>query len=173
MNPKTMSVLGLGALAASSLFRNNRVDAKPEFTIPGILVNNFVSEKYKVSFDYPKTWMKNPRYEDKYEGTTGFFEVSDFSGMGENIDEAVQAQIHEPYQPYGSNPTVTSMEIDGQPARVIYPSLDQNKFVSDRDIALVVQYPTPVELDGETYKYVVIWATPEYMPLIINSFKFV
>ena len=86
MNPKTMSVLGLGALAASSLFRNNRVDAKPEFTIPGILVNTFVSEKYKVSFDYPKTWVKNPRYEDKYEGVTGFFEVSDFSGIGENID---------------------------------------------------------------------------------------
>lgn len=144
-----------------------------ESIAPGILLNEFTSSRYKVSFKYPRGWTKNPRYEDKYEGTSGFFEIGDFSGIGSDIDEAVQMQIDEVYKPYGTNPTVRRFIIDGQPARVIYPSADQANFYKDRDAAIVVKYPQPVTIDGKPFDYVVIWASKEYIPLIISTLKFV
>ena len=145
----------------------------PEAITPGILLDEFVSRKYQISFKYPRAWRKNPRYEDKYEGETGYFEVGDFESDNENIDEAVQEQVDEDYKPYGENPTIRRFVVDGQPARVIYPSEDQPDFFKDRDAAIVVQYPQPITVDGDTYRYVVIWATPQYIPLIISTFKFV
>lgn len=144
-----------------------------EYTVPGIALNEFISRRYQIGFKYPRGWSKNPRYEDKYEGESGFFEVSDFSGNGRNIDEAVKQQINEPYKPYGNNPTVRNFTVDGQPARVIYPSTDQNEFYKDRDAALVVQYKEPLVIGDNQYNYVVIWATKEYIPLIMSTFKFV
>lgn len=144
-----------------------------ENVIPGIALSEFVSSKYKISFKYPRGWTKNPRYEDKYEGKNGYFEVSDFSGVGENIDEAVNMQVKEEYKPYGSNPIIRKFVVDGQPARVIYPSQDQPQFFKDRDTAIVIQYPKPITVNGGKYDYAVIWTTREFAPLIISTFKFV
>lgn len=152
---------------------NQTSSGKNENIVPGIALNEFVSNRYKISFKYPRSWKMNPRYEEKYEGTSGFFEVGDFAGQGENIDEAVNAQIHEAYQPYGSNPIVRRFTVDGQPARVIYPSADQPDFYKDRDAAIVVQYPNPVTVEGKPYDYVVIWTTREYVPLIMSTLKFI
>lgn len=179
MNKNIVSIMGLGILAYGNLVRGNskledNVREENTSSIPaGIPLNEYTSDLYKISFKYPRSWSQNPRYEHKYEGKTGFFEVSDFTGTGENIDEAVNNMINEPYKPYGNNPIVRSFIVDGQPARVIYPSDDQNSFFNDRDVALVVKYKQPIEADGETYDYVVIWSTREYMPLIISTFKFV
>lgn len=143
-----------------------------ESIMPGIALNEFTSNRYQISFKYPRTWNKNPRYEDKYEGQSGFFEVGDFEGIGQNIDEAVKQQIDEDYRPYGTNPTIRRFVADGQPIRVIYPSADQPDFFKDREAAIVIQYPKPITLDGEPYDYAVIWATPQYIPLIISTLKF-
>ena len=148
-------------------------DRADEAVAPGIALSEFMSNKYKIEFKYPRSWAKNPRYEDKYEGASGFFEVGDFTGVGENIDEAVQAEINEANKPYGSNPTVRRFIVDGQPARVIYPSEDQSSFYKDRDVAIVVQYPEPIEIEGRLYDYVVIWVSREYVPLILSTLKFI
>ncbi len=140
---------------------------------PGIELSDYTSNRYQISFKYPSSWRRNPRYEDKYEGENGYFEIGDFTNDEDNIDEAVQAGIDEDYKPYGSNPTVRRFVVDGQPARVIYPSADQSSFFNDREAAIVVQYPQPLMLGNETYKYVVIWTTPAYVPLILSTFKFI
>ena len=184
MDKIDVSLIGLGIIAATqlvgSLTHNKSNDEKlireemqqQEFIIPGIALNEFVSARYKVNFKYPKSWNKNPRYEDKYEGETGFFEVGAFEGT-DDIDAAVKEQINEYYKPYGSNPIVRSFIVDGQPARVIYPSEDQAEFYKDRDAAIVVKYPEPITIDGQQFDYVVIWVTKDYVPLIISTFKFV
>lgn len=186
MDKINVSLLGLGIIAATQLvgsltyskasddmLTREEMKEREEFIIPGIALNQFVSDRYKISFKYPKDWTKNPRYQDKYEGETGFFEVGDFSGVGENIDEAVKTQVNEYYKPYGSNPTIRSFVVDGQPARVIYPSEDQAEFYKDRDVAIVIKYPEPVTIEGQEFDYVVIWVPKEYVPLILSTFKFV
>ncbi len=197
MDKMEASLLGIGALAAAQIlngFRNKEIchmrelmrteavdienisgntQSSNESIVPGIALNEFVSSKYKISFKYPKNWSKNPRYEDKYEGENGFFEIGDFTGTGENIDEAVKAEVNEDYKPYGNNPTIRKFIVDGQPARVIYPSGDQAQFYKDRETAIVVEYPQPIVIEGKKYDYVVIWANREFVPLIISTFKFV
>lgn len=202
MDQKVLALLGIGFLAYKSLSQddiNNFIKNGFRFSpinqnqvpppsngqpmnnaslmgtpMAGIPLSEFVSTRYRISFKYPSAWQKNPRYEDKYEGESGFFEVGDFSGIpGETIDQAVTQQINESYMPYGSNPTVRSFTVDGQPARVIYPSEDQPDIVSDREAALVVQYKRPLMIGGEEYPFVVIWASRDYMPLIISTFNFI
>jgi len=188
MDKIEISLMGLGIIAATQLVGNlahNKANdeiftreemqqqQQQEFTIPGIALNEFVSAKYRIGFRYPKSWNKNPRYPDKYEGETGFFEVGDFAGTGENIDAAVKEQVDEYYKPYGSNPTIRNFIVDGQPARVIYPSADQSEFYKDRDVAIVVKYPEPITVEDKKYSYVVIWVTKEYAPLIISTLRFV
>lgn len=197
MDKMEASLLGIGVIAAfqivngfrnkdtnymRELMRTEAVDIENitgnaqnsnESIVPGMVLNEFVSNKYKISFKYPKSWRKNPRYEDKYEGENGFFEISDFTGIGKNIDEAVKEEINEIYKPYGNNPTIRKFIVDGQPARVIYPSGDQSQFYKDRETAIVVEYPEPIVINGQKYDYVVIWANREFVPLIISTFKFV
>lgn len=140
---------------------------------PGIELSDYTSNRYQIGFKYPSSWRKNPRYEDKYEGESGYFEIGDFTDNGDNIDQAVEDAIDEEYKPYGSNPTVRRFVVDGQPARVIYSSEDQSDFFNDRDVAIIVQYPQPLILDNVIYKYVIIWTTPDYVPLITSTFKFI
>jgi len=198
MDKKEASIFGIGIIAAikavngllnkdsdhmRALMRSEAEDIanisngmnsdSNENVVPGIALSEFVSGKYKISFKYPKGWTKNPRYDDKYEGRNGYFEVGDFSGVGENIDEAINMQVEEEYKPYGNNPTIRKFVVDGQPARAIYPSQDQSQFFKDRDTAIVVQYPKPIMVNGREYDYVVVWTTREFVPLIISTFKFV
>lgn len=182
MDKKIIPIIGLGTLVASYIVKGNdqssvrgkrSENSIQEVIIPGMVLDEFVSTRYQVSFKYPTDWVKNPRYADKYEGNTGFFEIGDFSGIGEDIDQAVQQQINEAYQPYGSNPTVRNFVVDGQPARVIYPSEDQSSFFSDREVAIVVQYKAPIIIDDQPYKYVVVWTDKEHVPLILSTFKFI
>lgn len=199
MDKLEASILGLGAFAViqfASNYRNNKEQpgckmrgetqlensgntmqsngtAEAVTKQPGIALSEFVSDRYKISFKYPKEWKRNPRYDDKYEGTSGFFEVGDFSGIGENIDEAVKMQVNEAYKPYGTNPTIRRFMVDGQPARVIYAADDQSEFYNDREAAIVVQYPQEVMIDNKPYDYVVIWISQEYVPLVLSTFKFI
>lgn len=186
MDKMNASIIGIGLFAAAQLLGNknernsieNQVtnreeESDTEFIKPGLALNDFVSNKYRISFKYPKSWSKNPRYEDKYEGESGFFEIDSFEGERDNIDEAVNKQINEYYKPYGNNPTIRSFVIDNEPARLIYPSEDQVDFYKDREAALVVQYPEAVTIDGKPFYYVVIWASRAYMPLIINTLRFI
>lgn len=159
-------------------FATTRGDAKTIISSETIVpdtenYNTFISKKYGVQFDYPNTWQKNPRYEDKYEGTGGFFEVANFTDVAEGIDAAVEDQINAPYKPYGDNPKIEKLTLDGQPACIIYPSADQYSFFKDRDCVIVVQYPVPNNTNGHLYNFVDIWTTPKYIPLITKTFKFV
>ncbi|WP_054740043.1 hypothetical protein [Cellulosilyticum ruminicola] len=178
-----ISTIGLCLLALKTLTSSPKVSKhdkrESEFLDQGMISNmsnarldNFISEDYGVIFKYPASWNKNPRYDNKYEGIGGFFEVAGFEGNSNNIDSAIQEQINEAYKPYGSNPMVRKLTIDGQPAREIIPSEDQGTLIKDREAALVVQYKNPMIINGVPYQYIIIWTNRENLPLIIKTFKF-
>lgn len=183
MNNGTLSIIALGFFVLKALSETpkaSKMEKREGAPLDqGILSNvinsrldDFISDEYGISFKYPASWNKNPRYENKYEGKSGFFEISGFEGNENNIDAAVQEQINEPYLPYGTNPTVRRLTVDGQPAREIIPSEDQGTLITDRDAALVVQYKTPIMINGVSYPYLIIWTTRDNLPLIIRSLKF-
>lgn len=152
---------------------NSAITISSDKVVPDGDYSRFTSQKYEVQFDYPSDWVKNPRYEDKYEGKDGFFEVGDYTGVHASIEEAVEDQVNAPHLPYGSHPTIEKATLDGEPACIIYPSDDQNSFYTDKDAAIIVKYPAPNDVNGNLYNFVDIWTTPEYVPLIMKTFKFV
>lgn len=162
-----------GTRAAETDTTHDKIIISSEKIVPEGDYNTFISNKYHVQFDYPSDWVKNPRYEDKYEGPDGFFEVGDYTGTHSSIDDAVKEQIEADHKPYGTNPVVEKITLDGQPACIIYSSNDQNSFYNDRDSVIIVKYPEPNDVNGDLYNFVDIWTLPEYIPLITSTFKFV
>lgn len=132
---------------------------------------NFRSPLYDVTFKYPADWVKNPNYEERYEGTSGFFEIDELESFGRPIDRVAQQEIDTPIKPYGTKPQITSLEVDGEPARLITPSADQQK-VFDREYALIIKNKKPVTQGQDIYDYTVIWTDKANVQNIIDSFKF-
>lgn len=132
----------------------------------------FKSDLYGVTFKYPASWTKNPSYEERYDGPGGFVEVAEIESFGRNIDEVARQETNTPIQPFGSDPKIIELQLDGQPARVIIPSSDQNK-VFEREIAIIVQNKRPVVEGQELYDYTIIWTDKDNLDTILNSFKFV
>lgn len=133
---------------------------------------NFRSPLFEITFKYPSNWVKNPDYEERYEGPEGFFQVDNIESFGRPIDQVVQQEINTPIRPYGTNPTVTSLELDGQPARLITPSEDQQK-IFDRELALIVQDKKPIAQGQEIYDYTIIWSDRANIQNIIDTFRFI
>lgn len=131
----------------------------------------FKSELYDISFKYPADWTKNPNYEERYDGPGGFVEVAEIEAYNRPINVVVQQEINTPIKPFGMNPKVMDVDLDGQPARVIIPSADQNK-VFDREVAIIVKNKKPVIEGQERYDYTIIWTDKANLENILNSFKF-
>lgn len=135
-------------------------------------MKNFRSPLYEVTFKYPSNWSKNPNYEERYDGPGGFFEVDNLESFGRPIDRVVEQEINTPIKPYGRNPQVISLELDGQPARLIVPSEDQQK-IFDREVALIVQDKKPISQSQDIYDYTVIWTDQANIQNILDTFKFI
>lgn len=132
---------------------------------------DFTSPLYNITFKYPADWTKNPNYEERYDGPNGFFEVAELESFGRPIDQVVKREIDIPIKPYGTNPEVKAIELDGEPARIIMPSPDQQK-VFEREVAIIIKNKKPVEENSGTYDYTVIWTNKENVQKILDTFKF-
>lgn len=132
----------------------------------------FKSGIYNIRFEYPASWVQNKHYSERFEGESGFFEVAEISALGRTIDEVVAQEITSPISPYGSMPKVESFSLDGEPARLIRPSEDQEK-VFGREVALIVKDKKPVIEGQEVYNYTIIWSDVQNIKHMIETFKFV
>lgn len=131
----------------------------------------FKSSLYDITFKYPANWTKNTNYEERFDGPNGFFEVGELESFGRPIDKVVQQEIDIPIKPYGKSPEVISLELDGEPARIIMPSSDQQK-VFDREVAIIVKNKKPVSESQNIYDYTIIWTDKANVQTILDSFKF-
>ena len=130
--------------------------------------STYKSQLYKVSFSYPSEWEKV--MEDYYEGPNGYFVVSAINS-DLSLDEVCKEEAHQGLKPYGYNPTIKELKVDGQDACLIIPSKDQVKEM-DNQAALIAKYPTPIKINDIEYNYVIIWAEKNYIHMIADSLKF-
>ena len=130
----------------------------------------YISDKYKVQFEYPEAWKKNSLYPERYEGKGGYFEIVDIASLDTNIDEVVNDEKNEFYEPFGENPGIDDITIDGQPARVI--TVDREGPEDDIEKVIIIKYPALVNISGRDYNYIMIWTNSAYSNLIITTFKF-
>ncbi|MBX9976503.1 LysM peptidoglycan-binding domain-containing protein [Cytobacillus firmus] len=128
----------------------------------------YTNTTYKVTFQYPSNWRKVN--EERYEGADGFFQISAISA-GENLDEVCHGEAFHPLRPYGSMPSILKTRIQNQEACYIFPSKDQPAEMLNQS-ALIVRYPTPITIQGETYNYFILWADQPHLKEIASSLVF-
>lgn len=115
----------------------------PELTVPVAPTGT------GVTLQVPSTWRVDPTYPTaRYQGTDGFVQVAQFGFSDPN--QVCQGEVTHVGNPYGSNPTVVTMTVAGQPACMILPSADAPAEIEGRfqSALFVVAYPQPVSTWG-------------------------
>jgi hypothetical protein len=129
----------------------------------------FSSPAFAVSLQYPADWQPagygSPETgEIRFAGINGFFHINSMDG--DSIDSVAAAEAGHRLQPYGSHPTIETLQIQGQEARLILPSSDQ-----PYQAALIVRYP-PVLTIVWSPRYFVLWADPPHIRAIAETLRF-
>lgn len=119
-----------------------------------VLVKTYTSTVYKVRFRYPAHWQKIT--DERYEGADGFFQISAIAA-NQTIDEVCRSEAFHHLMPYGSMPRIVQTQIQSQQACYILPSADQPVEMKGQ-AALIVRYSKPIEIQGTTYNYFILWA---------------
>jgi len=126
---------------------------------------------FAISLEYPADWQPIPGYGSQETGETrfgninGFFHISSMDT--DTIDMAVAAEAGHILQPYGPNPTIESLQIQGQEARLILPSAGQQY-----QAAIIIRYPQPVNVLGTPCRFFILWADQPHIRTIAQTIQF-
>jgi hypothetical protein len=128
----------------------------------------YANASYRITLRYPSSWQFVSGYGIKYAGPDGFFQLSAISGPSASIDQIADGEAYHKLLPYGSQPTIEALEIDGQPSRLILPSADQPTAMAGQS-GLIVQLPQPIDISVDTYNYLVLWADERHIRQIAET----
>lgn len=137
------------------------------------VIAHYTNYAYRVNLRYPPEWEPVNGYSyDRYEGTDGFFGIAAGGTASTSLDEITKTETSHILKPYGSKPYVQQIRIDGQDARLIMPSEDQDASMHGQ-AALIVDYPEPITIGSQTYAYFVFWADRAHIQDIASSITFI
>jgi TolB protein len=137
----------------------------------------YVSGQEQVQLQVPRTWT-SPIEEGPDRGLSGpdgYVKLSAMAGSP-TVEDACRADAFHRMRPYGPNPRVERVTIDGQPGCRIVPTIPDA--ASARIPAgLILQYPKPVWIEPRyvhtrPYPYLVVWTDPPHLPMIERSLRF-
>ena len=136
--------------------------------LPGWKV--YQNKEYHVSFKYPASWTPMAGYLNRLGGNDGWLQID--AAEGTSMDDVTQRDAYHKHMPYGSNPEIKAVEIQGQEARLILPSSDQAKEMLNQ-AGLIVKYPKAVQINKVTYDYFVLWADKACIERISQTVLFI
>jgi TolB protein len=136
---------------------------------PAPFKSTYISSTYHVQFQYPSHWVRVT--EERYEGEDGFFQISAISSE-DPIDTVCLNEAFHQLLPYGTQPRIVKAVIQNQEACFIYPSADQPADMEGQS-ALIVRYPTPINIQGTNYQYFILWADENHLLEISESLTFI
>jgi TolB protein len=135
---------------------------------------NYSNLAYAISLQYPADWQPisgfdNPESSEiRFAAINGFFQIGAMDA--DSIDAIASAEAGHRLQPYGSQPTIETLEIQDQEARLILPSADQPAGMHNQ-AALIVRYPQPVNVIGTPCRYFVLWADWPHIHAIAQTLR--
>lgn len=137
------------------------------------VVARYSNYTYRINLRYPPEWQPVGGGEyDRYDGPDGFFGVS-AGGVGRiSLADMVESETVSQKYPYGKTPTVLDLKIDGQEAKLIMPSPDQDPTKREQ-AELIVRYPEPVTIGTDTFNYFIFWADRTHIQDIASSITFI
>ncbi len=130
---------------------------------------------FAISLEYPINWQPMPVSTPEigvtgFAGDNGFFSIYTVDGES-TIDDLAMSEAHHVQQPYGSQPVIENLQIQGQEARLILPSADQSADMNHQ-AALIVRYPQPVNISGASWRYLVLCADQPHIRTIAQTLQF-
>jgi len=130
----------------------------------------YASERYQATFRYPPDWhLDTVHGGEAYTGPDGYFILDAMGSGGAPIDQVTANQAHHHLLPFGTDPTIEPLEIQGQEARLILPSADAT--MGDQSL-LIVRYPQPVVIGGTPYDYFALYADEAHIRTIAETLRF-
>lgn len=129
----------------------------------------YTNESFGVTFQYPASWKRVN--DERYVGDDGFFQISAILGS-EDINEICHDEAFQELRPYGTTPKIIPSENQSIEACMILPSPDQPAEMNGQ-AAYIIKYPEPIELDGEMYNYLILWADKDHIDAISSTLLFI
>ena len=99
-----------------------------------------------------------------------FFRFQRYFGS-EDINDICHDEAFQELRPYGTTPEIKPSENQYIEACTILPSSDQPAEMNGQ-AAYIVKYPDPIELDGNTYNYFILWADKNHIDRISSTLLF-
>jgi TolB protein len=135
----------------------------------------YTDKTLHVTFRYPKQWKTSPAYNDRtyFGGTDGAVQLS--TARSGDPQQMCQGLATHHLQPFGTRPQIRSMKIQGQKACLVWPSKDQALSLGPGrplEAELVVEYPRPVEIEGNSYDQLTLYADTNHIMEIIKTLRF-
>ncbi len=128
-----------------------------------------VSSRFAVCLRYPPNWVPNRGYPERYEGPDGFFQLE--AATSPTLDYLARSQAYHKLRPFGSQPTITPMVVDGQEARLIWPSEDEPKVMKGL-AELDIQPSGPLQGSEGPWPYLMLGADKEHIRAIADTLRF-
>jgi len=144
---------------------------RPTVTVvltPSVAWATYSDPTFGITLQYPADWQPVPGYDRKYAGPDGFFQLSAIWSAGATIDQVAEDDAHHKLQPYGSEPTIEPLQVQGREARLILPSADQPEATKGQT-GMIVHLPQPIEISGHKYDYLILWADQEHVREIAET----
>ena len=139
----------------------------------------YVDSTYQVTLRFPGDWKRDPLiYRDRpyfaperrlHVVQRGFFQLLVEGGENHTPEQVCKGAAEHILRPFGENPTVRRMTVQGQSACLVWPSKDHG---APWDAEVVIKYPEPVEIDGDSYSLLVLDADKDYILAIIRTLRF-
>lgn len=150
--------------ARSSRLLSARTESGPAW-------QTYTNAAYHLTLQYPAAWQKDPRHDERYGGSGGFFSLVAVSAEGSTIDEVAAGEANHKLKPYGSRPEVRRIQVDGREGRLIWPAVDRPAEMENQ-AAVVVESPVPVQVGGAAYHYLILYADRQHIEELAGSLRF-
>ena len=132
----------------------------------------YVNYDFAVSLRYPGDWQQTG--DAHFEGQDGF-SAMDAMSSGYSLEDTCANQANHQLKPYGSNPTIEYLTIQGATGCLILPSGDAPP--SEKSLStLILPYPAPVRVHCNEiahFNYFVLNADKDHVRQIADTVSFI
>lgn len=136
----------------------------------------YSSQVFKLEFRHPADWVPDLNYSNSYRDPGGreygFVGVGALNADGMTLDQAANSEVRTKLKPYGENPRIVSLTVDGRAARLILP--DEAPPASELFVAgLIVPYSLPVLIapNPNGYEFLLVHSHKDFIQSIADTVK--
>jgi len=152
---------------------------------------SYSNPAFQIELRYPVSWVPDPlslfdacedglaeSYSNPRGRQYGYFQISAAGAPLLDLDQLANTEVSHKHKPYGDNPRILSLAVDGREARLILP--DETSPPPDEAFraALIVPYSVPIVLrkpppgePADSYNYLEVGAHKDFIRSIADSLE--